>query len=47
MGLAKCLAEHGRAKQGRKLLQPVFERFEEGFGTPDLRVAKSLLDALA
>jgi tetratricopeptide (TPR) repeat protein len=46
-GLAAWLAGTGRAKEGRTLLQPVFDRFEEGFGTPDLRAAKSLLDALA
>jgi class 3 adenylate cyclase len=45
-GLAGWLAETGRAGEGRTLLQPVFDQFEEGFGTPDLRAAKSLLDAL-
>ena len=45
-GLATWLAGAGRAKDGQNLLRPVFERFEEGFGTPDLRTAKSLLDAL-
>jgi hypothetical protein len=45
-GLANWLAETGRAREGRTLLQSVFDRFEEGFGTPDLRAAKSLLDAL-
>ncbi len=46
-GLANWLAEAGRAKDGSKLLRPIFERFDEGFATPDLRAAKTLLDALA
>jgi predicted ATPase len=28
------------------VLQPVYDRFTEGFGTVDLREAKALLDAL-
>jgi predicted ATPase len=28
------------------LLQPVYDRFTEGFGTADLKAAKALLDAL-
>jgi predicted ATPase len=28
------------------LLQPVYDRFTEGFGTADLREAKSLLEHL-
>jgi AAA ATPase domain/Adenylate and Guanylate cyclase catalytic domain len=46
-GLANRLAEIGRAKEGWKLLCPVFEQFDEGFATPDLRSAKALLDSLA
>jgi hypothetical protein len=45
-GLATWLAENGRAKEGRKLLRPVFERFEEAFATSDLGAAGSLLDVL-
>jgi predicted ATPase len=29
------------------LLQPVYDRFTEGFDTSDLKAAKALLDALA
>ena len=29
------------------LLQPVYDRFTEGFDTADLQAAKALLDALA
>ena len=29
------------------LLQPVYDRFTEGFDTADLKAAKALLDALA
>jgi hypothetical protein len=43
--LANWLAEIGRAREGRTLLQPVFDQFEEGFDTHDLRAAKSQLDA--
>jgi predicted ATPase len=46
-GLANWLAETGRSKEGCKLLRPVFEQFDEGFATADLRTAKTLLDALA
>ena len=39
---------HGRGQTGpaRELLAPVYGRFTEGFGTPDLRAAKALLDQL-
>ena len=46
-GLADRLAEIGHAKEGSKLLRPVFAQFQEGFATPDLRVAKALLNSLA
>jgi predicted ATPase len=39
--LARLLREQGRA-----LLQPVYDRFTEGFDTADLRRAKALLDTL-
>jgi predicted ATPase len=29
------------------VLQPVYDRFTEGFGTADLREAKRLIDALS
>jgi len=45
-GLATRLAESGRTSEGTALLRPVFDRFTEGLETPDLRAAKTLLDAL-
>jgi class 3 adenylate cyclase/predicted ATPase len=47
VGLASWLADAGRQELGRKILQPVFGEFREGFSTPDLQKARSLLDALA
>ena len=40
------LAASGRTSEGTALLRPVFDRFTEGLETPDLRTAKTLLDAL-
>ena len=45
-GLATRLAARGRTDEGKALLRPVFDRFTEGLETPDLRAAKSLLEAL-
>jgi predicted ATPase len=45
-GLATRLAASGRTDEGKALLRPVFDRFTEGLATPDLRAAKTLLDAL-
>jgi predicted ATPase len=36
----------GRSDEARQLLAPVYDRFTEGFETPDLRSAKALLDEL-
>jgi predicted ATPase len=44
--LAAHWAGQGRAEEARALLQPVFEQFNEGFDTADLRAAKSLLTTL-
>ena len=41
------LAPQGRAAEARDLLAPVYGWFTEGFGTPDLRDAKALLDELS
>jgi len=46
-GLADQLAEIGHAKEGWKLLCPVFEQFHEGLATPDLSAARVLLNSLA
>jgi predicted ATPase len=41
------LRDQGRSADATGLLQPVYDRFTEGFGTADLKAAKVLLDALA
>src|SRR4029077_4114673 len=45
--LARLLSDQGRTTDAIALLQPVYDRFTEGFGTPDLKAAEALLDALA
>ena len=45
-GLARWLAETKRHEQGREVLQPIYGQFAEGFGTPDLSVARAVLDTL-
>jgi predicted ATPase len=44
--LARLLRDHGRSADARTVLQPVYERFTEGFETADLKAAKALLEAL-
>jgi DNA-binding response OmpR family regulator/class 3 adenylate cyclase/predicted ATPase len=44
--LALLLRSSGRAKEARQLLQPIYAQFTEGFGSADLRHAKSILDSL-
>ena len=44
--LARLDAEAGDRLRARALLAPVYDRFTEGFETPDLIQAKALLDAL-
>ena len=44
--LARLLRDQGRSAEALALLQPVYDRFTEGFETADLKAAKSLLDAL-
>jgi predicted ATPase len=38
--------DQGRRNDAGDLLRPIYSSFTEGFGTPDLRDAKELLDAL-
>jgi hypothetical protein len=33
--------------QAAKLVRPIFDQFQEGLATPDLRAAKALLDGHA
>jgi predicted ATPase/DNA-binding winged helix-turn-helix (wHTH) protein len=44
--LARLSRDQGRSADARALLQPVYDRFTEGFGTADLKAAKALLEAL-
>jgi predicted ATPase len=44
--LARLWAEEDRVDDARALLTPVYEWFTEGFDTPDLKDASSLLDSL-
>jgi TPP-dependent trihydroxycyclohexane-1,2-dione (THcHDO) dehydratase len=39
-------ARQGRHDEARRVLRPIYDRFTEGFDTPDLRAAKRLLDEL-
>jgi predicted ATPase/class 3 adenylate cyclase len=45
--LARLRRDQGREAEARDLLAPVYGWFTEGFGTPDLKEAKALLDELA
>jgi DNA-binding winged helix-turn-helix (wHTH) protein/predicted ATPase len=47
MSLARLRRDQGRHAEARDLLAPVYGWFTEGFGTPDLKQAKALLDELA
>jgi predicted ATPase len=44
--LARLLRDQSRAADALALLQPVYDRFTEGFDTADLMAAKALLDTL-
>ena len=44
--LARLWRDQGLSDDAITVLQPVYDRFTEGFGTVDLREAKALLDAL-
>jgi class 3 adenylate cyclase/predicted ATPase len=43
---ARLMCDHGRAREARALLAPIYGWFTEGFGTKDLKEAKQLLDEL-
>ncbi len=45
--LARLVSDQGRAADATALLQPVYDRFTEGFATADLKAAKALLDDLS
>jgi hypothetical protein len=44
--LARLLRDQVRSADALALLQPVYDRFTEGFDTADLKAAKALIDAL-
>jgi predicted ATPase len=44
--LARLLRDHNRSTDALALLQPVYDRFTEGFATADLKAAQALLDHL-
>ena len=46
VSLAGLHRDQGRRAEARDLLAPVYRWFTEGFGTPDLKEAKALLDEL-
>jgi predicted ATPase len=46
VSLARLRRDQCRYPEARALLAPVYDWFTEGFGTPDLKEAKSLLDEL-
>jgi len=46
MSLARLWHGQNRRSEALALLQPVYDRFTEGFDTADLKAAKALLDTL-
>ena len=46
VSLASLWRDAGRNAEARDLLAPIYGRFTEGLGTPDLKEAKALLDEL-
>jgi tetratricopeptide (TPR) repeat protein len=44
--LARLLRDQGNSAEAKAVLQPVYNRFTEGFDTADLKAAEALLDAL-
>ena len=47
ISLARLWRDRGKRREARELLAPVYGWFTEGFGTPDLKQAKAMLDELA
>jgi predicted ATPase len=43
--LARLWGGQNRVAEARELLAPIYDRFTEGFAIPDLRAARSILDA--
>ena len=47
MSLARLWQSQGKHQAGRRMLAEVYGRFDEGFETPDLQAAKTLLQSLS
>jgi predicted ATPase len=47
MSMSRLWRDHGKPKEARDLLAPVYDWFTEGFDTLDLKEAKALLDELS
>ncbi len=47
ISLAEFWRSQERESEARDLITPIYEWFSEGFGTPDLRAANSLLESLS
>lgn len=43
MSFARLARDHGQIIRAHQLLAPIYERFTEGFDTPDLKAARALL----
>ena len=46
LSLARLRVTQGRHDEARRILTPLYDRFTEGFGTPDLCAARGMLEAL-
>jgi predicted ATPase/DNA-binding winged helix-turn-helix (wHTH) protein len=46
LSLARLRVSQGRHDEARRILTPIYDRFTEGFETPDLRAARRMHDAL-
>jgi predicted ATPase len=44
--LAQIWTGKGEVERARDLVRPIYNRFSEGFGTPDLIQARAMLDEL-
>jgi predicted ATPase len=47
ISLAQVWRDHGKARQARELLAPLYGWFSEGLDSPDLQEARALLETLA
>jgi predicted ATPase len=46
MALARMLSENGQHDQARHAMALVYDRFTEGFDTPDLKLARAIIEDL-